>query len=100
VALETSLSPLELLAEIRRIEFLIDPERNSRGRKLARKIDIDILWYGDLVLNSEELVIPHPRMKERDFVMKPLREIAPHVIASEAKHSKNVTDVTFLRSQP
>lgn len=75
VELKTTLSPLELLAEIRHIESTIDPERNSRGRKLARKIDIDILLYGDLVLDSEDLVIPHPRMQERDFVMKPLEEV-------------------------
>ncbi len=75
VELKSSLSPLELLNEIRSIEFAIDPERNSRGRKLARKIDIDILLYGDLVLDSEDLVIPHPRMHEREFVMKPLEEL-------------------------
>lgn len=77
VELKTSLSPLELLAEIRHIESTIDPERNNRGRKLARKIDIDILLYGDLVLETEDLVIPHPRMTERDFVMKPLLELVP-----------------------
>ncbi len=75
VELKTTLSPLELLSEIRHIEATIDPERSNRGRKLARKIDIDILLYGDLVLDTEDLVIPHPRMLERDFVMKPLEEL-------------------------
>ncbi len=75
IALETSLSPQDLLALIHQVEDTIDPDRANRGRKLARKIDIDLLLYGDLVLETEDLILPHPRMQERDFVMKPLEEV-------------------------
>ncbi len=91
IKIASSLEPLELLAELRRIETLIDPERSSRGRKLARKIDIDILLYGDLQLNSPELVIPHPRMFERDFVMKPLQEIGYRHPEQEPRHPERVS---------
>jgi len=99
IKISSKLEPLELLNALREIEMLIDPERSSRGRKLARKIDIDILLYGDLVLETKELVIPHPRMHEREFVMKPLLEIEPSlrsasgevVILSEAKDPTTAT---------
>ncbi len=77
VQIETALGPRDLLAYIREIERNIDPERDTRGRKLARKIDIDILIFGDLELDEADLQLPHPRMLERDFVMKALYEIAP-----------------------
>ena len=47
-----------------------------------RIIDIDILWYDDIKLITPDLLIPHPRMFERDFVMKPLKQIAPRLCAS------------------
>lgn len=71
--LETELEPGELLAELRAIE-------NELGRKrlvknAPRTIDLDILLYGDKKIDEPGLKIPHPRMREREFVMKPLREI-------------------------
>lgn len=54
------------------------PEFDADGKRVYhnRPIDIDILFYGDEVINTEELTIPHPRIAERDFVKVPLREIA------------------------
>ena len=72
VQIETDLSPLELLDFVLETELKIDPDRNERGRKQARKIDIDLLTYAELKLDHERLVLPHPRMQEREFVMKPL----------------------------
>ncbi len=80
ISIETNLEPLSLLRVMQGIEHSLDPERNERGRKLARKIDIDILLFGDRVISSPELSIPHPRMYERDFVLKPLAEIAPELV--------------------
>jgi 2-amino-4-hydroxy-6-hydroxymethyldihydropteridine diphosphokinase len=75
VEVETELLPLELLAAIRKIE-------NEMGRqriipKGPRTIDIDILFYGNLIIATRDLEIPHPRLTQRSFVLDPLSEIAP-----------------------
>jgi 2-amino-4-hydroxy-6-hydroxymethyldihydropteridine diphosphokinase len=73
VEIETDLSPRHLLDILRNIE-------NHLGRKRTvlngpRTIDLDILTYGDRQINEPDLKIPHPRMAERDFVQKPLRDL-------------------------
>lgn len=76
--LETALSPRSLLAELQRIET--DVFRRVRDVQWGpRSMDLDILLYGDLILDEEGLVIPHPRLHERRFVLVPLTEIAPDV---------------------
>ena len=72
---QTDLSPIQLLTVIQKIE-------KNLGRQRAivngpRTIDIDILLYGRLRISSAQLLIPHPRMSSRDFVMLPLKEIDP-----------------------
>ena len=74
-ALETGKTPLELLSAVKDIERELG--RKTRGRWEAREIDIDILTYGYEIIASAELEIPHPRMRERAFVLVPLLEIAP-----------------------
>ena len=73
---ETSLSPRQLLAELQRIETGVF-RRVRDVPQGPRPIDLDILLYGDLTLEEEGLVIPHPRLHERRFVLVPLAEIAP-----------------------
>ncbi|GAB4171867.1 MAG: 2-amino-4-hydroxy-6-hydroxymethyldihydropteridine diphosphokinase [Geothermobacteraceae bacterium] len=75
VTLETSLSPYELLAAVQAIER--DCGRQRRELWGPRTLDIDILLYGDLVSDDTDLILPHPRMHERAFVLEPLAEIAP-----------------------
>ncbi|RMF46929.1 MAG: 2-amino-4-hydroxy-6-hydroxymethyldihydropteridine diphosphokinase [Deltaproteobacteria bacterium] len=75
VTLETGMSPHELLAAVQAIER--DCGRQRRERWGPRTLDIDILLYGDLVVDDSDLVLPHPRMHERAFVLEPLAEIAP-----------------------
>lgn len=76
VLIETELEPLELLRQLQKIENGMGRTYKSAGGVYAdRIIDIDILLYEDMVLDLPELKIPHPQMKERDFVMKPLNEI-------------------------
>jgi len=75
VTIETSLSPLELLEAVLQIEK--DCGRKRDVRFGPRTLDIDILLYGDLLINSEMLTIPHPRLHEREFVLVPLAEVAP-----------------------
>lgn len=71
---ETGLSPAALLARLKQLET--DLGRKPSFRWGPRLIDIDILVYGDLVLNSPGLIIPHPRLQERGFVLVPLADVA------------------------
>ncbi|MBI4464246.1 MAG: 2-amino-4-hydroxy-6-hydroxymethyldihydropteridine diphosphokinase [Acidobacteria bacterium] len=73
--IKTALSPLALLRQIQGIEQALG--RRRQQPKGPRSIDIDILLYEDLILNLPELVIPHPRMCSRRFVLEPLLEITP-----------------------
>ena len=73
--LETALSPEDLLREINRIEKILGRVRGLKWA--ARVIDIDILYYGDLVLQTARLQIPHPFLQDRRFTLLPLAEIAP-----------------------
>ncbi len=75
VEAETSLLPLQLLHELRRIERLLG--RRRMVRRGPRGIDIDILLYENAVVRSAELQVPHPRLAQRRFVLQPLRELAP-----------------------
>ena len=70
---ETGLAPLELLALVKRIER--DLGRRPGLRWGPRPADIDILFHGDLELESEALTIPHPRIAERSFVLAPLSDV-------------------------
>jgi len=73
--IETNLEPQELLSALQQIEESLGRRRPFKGA--PRIIDLDILLYAERVVNSPELNIPHPRMLERDFVIKPLLEIEP-----------------------
>ena len=75
--LETGMPAQRLLGELQAIE-----SRHGRQRSFAnapRTLDLDVLLYGDLVMKTDTLEIPHPRMHERAFVLKPLLEISPEV---------------------
>ena len=81
IGLETNLYPIEVLHITQEIEKELGRTKKSvNGSYSDRLIDIDILLYDNLVLQTPELTIPHPLMTERDFVMKPLIEIAGNVI--------------------
>ncbi len=84
VWIETDLLPEALLEVVQRVETEVgrergqeQEEREARGERYAsRKIDIDIIFYDDIVFQSERLTIPHPLMQEREFVLRPMVEIA------------------------
>ena len=79
--IETSLSPHEALAVTQQIERELGRlKKSSKGIYSDRLIDIDLLLWDNLVLDTPDLVLPHPLMTQRDFVMDPLVEIAPDVI--------------------
>lgn len=77
-AIQTSLSPLSLLHTLKDIETEVG--RQHRIRWGPREIDLDILIYGDLCLQTEKLVIPHPEMHLRRFVLVPFAEITPDLV--------------------
>lgn len=73
--LETELSPTGLLAEMLRVEKALGRERRERWG--PRTLDLDLLLYGDLVLEEAGLSVPHPRLHERAFVLVPLLDLLP-----------------------
>jgi len=75
IAIETEQSPEQLMASVLQIEEAMGRQRVQK--KGPRSIDIDILLFGDQVVNSSDVTIPHPAMHERRFVLEPLAEIAP-----------------------
>jgi 2-amino-4-hydroxy-6-hydroxymethyldihydropteridine diphosphokinase len=77
VGLETSQTPNQLMTTLLRIEKEMGRQRNQK--KGPRTIDIDIVLFGDTILDAAELTIPHPAMHQRRFVLEPLAEIAPDV---------------------
>ena len=81
VCVETTLLPLQVLEETQRIERELGrTEKSVNGLYADRLIDIDLLLYADRVMDAEGLILPHPLMTERRFVMEPLSEIAPDVV--------------------
>lgn len=77
IKMETPLTPDELLSVTQAIEREMGREKKSDGTYHDRVIDIDILLYDNLVIEQPGLIVPHPLMQERLFVMAPLAEIAP-----------------------
>jgi 2-amino-4-hydroxy-6-hydroxymethyldihydropteridine diphosphokinase len=87
VHLKTRLNAIDLLHACQAIENRAGRERPYRNA--PRTLDIDILLFGEANIISEELILPHPRMKDRAFVLVPLNEIAPQrVIASDLQKVK------------
>jgi len=89
IEVQTSLDPLPLLERLLAIEKEMGRKREDRWG--PRNIDIDILIYDDLVMESDQLTIPHPRMHQRKFVLVPLAEIAPQTLHPLLK--KNVKEI-------
>lgn len=79
VALETAMGPHELLSALLAIEKEFGRDRSTGIPNGPRTLDLDILLMGDLEVNEPGLVLPHPRLAERAFVLVPLGEIAPHL---------------------
>jgi 2-amino-4-hydroxy-6-hydroxymethyldihydropteridine diphosphokinase len=74
----TSVSPSQMLARMMRIEYLLG--RRDKNLKKPRIIDLDLLLYGNFQCHTEFLILPHPRLHERRFVLVPLAELAPHLL--------------------
>lgn len=94
VLIETDLKPLPLLDYLLDIERTLGRERNEKWA--PRTIDLDILLYDELIVNSDRLILPHPRMHQRRFVLVPLAQINPNLVHPLLK--KSVEEL--LRSCP
>ena len=81
ICVETSFSPISVLHETKEIELQMGRTHKSvNGIYSDRLIDIDLLLYDDLLLNTDDLLLPHPLMTQRLFVMEPLAVIAPDLL--------------------
>lgn len=78
IAIETSLEAEALLDTLQHIEALHGRERSIKWS--ARTLDLDLLWYNDERIQTERLIVPHPRICERNFVLLPLSDLAPELI--------------------
>jgi 2-amino-4-hydroxy-6-hydroxymethyldihydropteridine diphosphokinase len=89
IELKTSLSPADLLKAILKIENVLGRQRLKKWG--SRTIDIDILLYEDQIVNTADLVIPHPYLSVRRFSLMPLSEIAPNLVHPISR--KNITEL-------
>ncbi len=96
VAVSSALAPLNLLHALQNLEQQAGRQRPYRNA--PRTLDIDILLYGGLSLDSPELTLPHPRMSERAFVLLPLAEIAPGLVKASALEQVSAQRVIRLES--
>jgi len=104
VALRTTLAPRVLLARLLAIEALAGRER-SGARDAPRRLDLDLLLYGELAIAEPGLVVPHPRLHERAFVLEPLADLAPGLVhpvlrESVARLAARVRDPAAVRQLP
>jgi 2-amino-4-hydroxy-6-hydroxymethyldihydropteridine diphosphokinase len=82
IAVDTTLSPHDLLARAHAVERALGRDRAKEQRWGPRTADIDIIAYDDLTLDDGDLTLPHPRLLERAFVLVPLADIAPDLVVA------------------
>lgn len=87
--IETHFTPDELIDRLLSIEEDMGRVRESQTYK-DRMMDIDVLFYDDLIIQSEKLIVPHPRIEERQFVLAPMNELAPKLIHPQTKKTMSV----------
>ncbi|MDK2122807.1 2-amino-4-hydroxy-6-hydroxymethyldihydropteridine diphosphokinase [Parachitinimonas caeni] len=95
--IETTRPPLQLLTDLQALEEQSGRQRTFRNA--PRTLDLDLLLYGDCVLNEPDLELPHPRMHQRGFVLVPLLDIAPDIIipgVGPANRCASLLDLTDL----
>ncbi len=92
----TNVSATQMMARILRIEYLLG--RTHKTLKKPRTVDLDILFFGDTQMDTEFLILPHPRLHLRRFVLKPLSKIAPNFVHPVLK--KEVIDILHDLEDP
>jgi 2-amino-4-hydroxy-6-hydroxymethyldihydropteridine diphosphokinase len=102
IVVKTALTPHALLEKIRNTENALGRNRQNEVRWGPRPLDIDMLTYDDLALDEPELILPHPRILERAFVLVPLAEIAPDLVVGKTRigDAVGLVDTTQIRKLP
>jgi len=90
IEIETNLNPLQLLDEVKSIEMKLGRKPNKK-KNMPRTLDVDILAVGDILIRSKLLEIPHPKIVERKFVLKPWNDIAPDFLLPN--NNKNIASL-------
>lgn len=85
VAVQTALGPLELLEALHEIETVFGRVRSVKNA--PRALDLDLIAYNDVVINENDVFVPHPRAQQRGFVLFPLQEVAPNWVHPVSKRS-------------
>jgi 2-amino-4-hydroxy-6-hydroxymethyldihydropteridine diphosphokinase len=91
VAIETALSPWDVLALAQQLEAQAGRVRSERWG--PRTLDVDVLLYDDVEQDDERLTLPHPRMWDRAFVLVPLADVAPGIVAAAATRADDAAGV-------
>ena len=91
-ALETELSPRELLERLLAVELALGRVRGDGPRYGPRAIDLDLLLYGNEVVDEPGLTVPHPRLAERRFALEPLHELDPDLSLPDGRAVQNLLD--------
>lgn len=94
IEIKTGLSPRELLVCLQRIEYELGRKRAVKNG--PRTIDLDILLFDDKKINDEDLIVPHQRIKEREFVLMPLKEVSSNLVKRFLNES-NKKDRNFTK---
>jgi len=89
VVIDSELSPFKVLEHCLAIEFQLGRVRKEKWHE--RVIDIDVLFYGDELINSKELIVPHPYIQDRNFILTPLIEIMPDFV--HPTYNKSLNDL-------
>ena len=87
VELDTAFDPEEVLDELLKIEEELGRDPSEKGKNLPREIDLDLIVYGNEIVKTDRLTVPHPRMLERKFVIAPFAELNPKWIHPETGES-------------
>ena len=93
IAIETSLDPRRLLATLHEVEQMFGRDRAREIRWGPRTLDLDLIAYDDVAIDSQELSLPHPRLFERAFVLVPLAEIAADRVIAGRRVSEALSEV-------
>ena len=93
IAVETSLSPRDLLSRAHAVERTLGRNRATEQRWGPRTVDIDVIAYDEITIQEPDLVLPHPRLFERAFVLIPLAEIAPDLHIAGRRVAEAATEI-------